>query len=137
MNKLPEVQVQIKVPFYDVDPMRIVWHGHYVKYFEIARCELLGKIGYGYKEMEQSGFGWPVIDLHVRYLKSATLGQDLLCTAKIVEYENRLKIEYEIQCAKSGDRLTKGHSVQVAVSLGENEMQLVSPHIMLEKLGVL
>lgn len=137
MDKLPEVQVAIKVPFYDVDAMRIVWHGHYVKYFEIARCELLNKIGYGYREMEQSGFGWPVIDLHVRYLKSATLGQELICTAKIVEYENRLKIEYEIHCAKSGDRLTKGHSIQVAVSLGENEMQLVSPHIMLEKLGVL
>jgi acyl-CoA thioester hydrolase len=86
--------------------------------------------------MEQSGFGWPVIDLHVRYLKSATLGQDLLCTARIVEYENRLKIDYEIHCAKSGDRLTKGSSVQVAVSLGENVMQLVSPPIMLEKLGV-
>ena len=137
MDKLPEAQVAIKVPFFDVDLMRIVWHGHYVKYFELARCELLGQIGYGYREMEQSGFGWPVIDLHVRYLKSAMLGQELLCTAKIVEYENRLKIDYEIRCAKSGDRLTKGHSVQVAVSLGENEMQLVSPPIMLEKLGIL
>src|SRR5688500_4798812 len=124
MDKLPAVQVAIKVPFYDVDPMRIVWHGHYVKYVEIARCELLNKIAYGYKEMEQSGYGWPVIDLHVRYLKSATLGQDLLCNAKIVEYEHRLKIDYEIQCAKTGARLTKGSSVQVAVSLAENEMQL-------------
>lgn len=135
MSKLPAVQVAIRVPFFDVDPMRIVWHGHYVKYFEIARCELLNKIGYGYREMEQSGFGWPVIDLHVRYLKSALLGQDLLCTATIVEYEHRLRIEYEIHCAKSGDRLTKGHSIQVAVSLAGNVMQLVSPQIMLEKLG--
>ncbi|MES2626112.1 MAG: acyl-CoA thioesterase [Pseudomonadota bacterium] len=137
MDKLPEAQVAIKVPFFDVDPMRIVWHGHYVKYFEIARCELLNKIGYGYKEMEQSGFGWPVIDLNVRYLKSAVLGQDLLCSAKIVEYEHRLKIDYEIHCAKTGDRLTKGSSVQVAVSLGENVMQLMSPQIMLKKLGKL
>ena len=137
MDKLPEARVAIKVPFFDVDPMRIVWHGHYVKYFEIARCELLNKIGYGYKEMEQSGFGWPVIDMHVRYLKSATLGQELFCSAKIVEYEHRLKIEYEIHCANSGDRLTKGHSVQVAVSLGENEVQLVSPQVMLERLGKL
>jgi acyl-CoA thioester hydrolase len=135
MDKLPAAEVAIKVPFFDVDPMRIVWHGHYVKYFEIARCELLDKIGYGYKEMEQSGFGWPVIELHVRYLKSAILGQDLICTAKIVEYEHRLRIDYEIRCANSGDRLTKGSSVQVAVSLSENAMQLVSPQIMLQKLG--
>ncbi len=136
MDKLPEAQVAIKVPFFDVDPMRIVWHGHYVKYFEIARCELLNKIGYGYREMEQSGFGWPVIDLRVKYLKSAVLGQNLICTAKIAEYEHRLKIDYEIQCAQSGERLTKGHSIQVAVSLAANEMQLVSPRIMLQKLGM-
>ena len=137
MQNLPTVTVPIKVPFFDIDPMHIVWHGHYVKYFELARCELLGNIGYGYVEMEQSGYGWPVIDLHLRYLKSATLGQQLLCTARIVEYENRLKIAYEIHCATSGDRLTKGHSVQVAVCLSKKEMQLVSPPIMLEKLGLI
>jgi acyl-CoA thioester hydrolase len=136
MDKLPEAHAAIKVPFFDVDPMRIVWHGHYVKYFEIARCELLNKIGYGYREMEQSGFGWPVIDLRVRYLKPALLGQDLICTARIVEYEHRLKIDYEIRCAQSGERLTKGHSIQVAVSLAANEMQLVSPAVMLQKLGI-
>jgi acyl-CoA thioester hydrolase len=135
MNKLPETQVALKVPFFDVDPMGIVWHGNYVKYFEIARCELLDKIRYGYKEMERSGFGWPVIDLHVRYMRSATLGQEIICTAKIVEYEHRLKISYEIHCAKSGDRLTRGHSIQVAVSLDKNEMQLVSPPVILQKLG--
>lgn len=136
MDKLPEASVAIKVPFFDVDPMRIVWHGHYVKYFEIARCELLNRIGYGYREMEQSGFGWPVIDLRVRYVKSAVLGQQLTCTARIVEYEHRLKIDYEIQCAQTGERLTKGYSIQVAVSLAANEMQLVSPRIMLQKLGM-
>ena len=26
----------VEVPFFDVDSMRIVWHGHYLKYFEIA-----------------------------------------------------------------------------------------------------
>ncbi len=137
MDKLISADVHINVPFFDVDPMNIVWHGHYIKYFEIARCELLNKIGYGYREMRQSGYSWPIIDLHVRYVKSATLGQDLICTAKIVEYENRLKIVYEIICAKSGDRLTKGHSIQAAVSLGDNELQLVSPPVLLEKLSKL
>ncbi len=25
------------LPFHDLDPMRVVWHGNYMKYFEIAR----------------------------------------------------------------------------------------------------
>ena len=41
------------VPFFDVDSMRIVWHGHYCKYLELARCKLLDKIGYNYKAMAE------------------------------------------------------------------------------------
>ena len=40
----------IDVPFYDLDPMNVVWHGNYVKYLEVARCDLLSKIGYTYDE---------------------------------------------------------------------------------------
>lgn len=36
----------IKVEFYDLDPMDVVWHGNYVKYLEVARCDMLSKLGY-------------------------------------------------------------------------------------------
>lgn len=130
---MPSIEVGIKVPFFDVDIMKIVWHGHYVKYFELARCELLNTIGYGYREMESSGYAWPVVDLRVRYIKSARLGQDIICRATLAEYENQLKIAYEIVCASSGERLTTGHSVQVAVSLQDKVMQLVSPAALIDK----
>ena len=38
---------EIEVPFFDVDVMQIVWHGHYVKYLEVARCAFLDALGYG------------------------------------------------------------------------------------------
>ena len=41
----------IDVPFYDLDPKNVVWHGNYVKYLEVARCDLLSKIGYTYDDM--------------------------------------------------------------------------------------
>lgn len=126
----------IEVAFYDLDPMDIVWHGNYIKYFELARCALLDKIGYGYAQMRESGFSWPVIDLQVRYVKPAILGQKLICSAQLVDYENRLKISYEIVCANTGVRLTKGHSVQVAVDHSTQEMQLISPRIMQERVKV-
>ena len=43
-------ETEISAEFFDVDAMQVVWHGNYVKYLEIARCALLDKIGYGYKE---------------------------------------------------------------------------------------
>lgn len=130
----PSAEVDIEVPFYDVDPMLVVWHGHYVKYCEQARCALLRGIDYDYPAMQASGYLWPVVELHLRYVHSARYGQRLRARATILEYENRLKIAYLITDRESGERLTKGHSVQVAVHAATRELQFVSPKVLLDKL---
>jgi hypothetical protein len=56
-----EARTTIQPEFYDLDPMNVVWHGNYVRYLEVARCVLLEQIGYGYQEMQRSGYAWPVI----------------------------------------------------------------------------
>jgi acyl-CoA thioester hydrolase len=128
-------EIDIDVPFYDVDPMHVVWHGHYVKYFEHARCALLRQIDYDYPAMQASGYLWPVVELHLKYVHSASYGQRLLARATLLEYENRLKIGYLISDRATGGRLTKGHSVQVAVHAATRELQFVSPKVLLDKLG--
>ncbi|MGZ8213921.1 MAG: acyl-CoA thioesterase [Methylosarcina sp.] len=129
-------EVEIEVPFFDVDLMEIVWHGHYVKYFEIARCALLDKIGYNYMQMRDSGYTWPVIDLRIRYARPAKFGQKLIVRADIGEWENRLKINYRILDKQTGVRLTRGHTYQVAVDSATGEMCYESPAILWEKLGL-
>ncbi len=120
-------EVEIRVPFYDVDAMDVVWHGHYVKYLEEARCALLDSLGYGYDAMRASGYVWPVIDLQLRYAHDAQFGQRLVVRAELVEWEHRLKINYLVREAASGQRLTRASSVQVAVCMQSREMQLTSP----------
>ncbi|MDO6566968.1 acyl-CoA thioesterase [Alteromonas sp. 1_MG-2023] len=132
-----EAQSTITIPFHDIDVMRIAWHGHYVKYLEIARCALFDDIGYNFPEMEASGYAWPVIDLHIRYAYPLNFQQKIIVKAKVVEWENRLKIKYEILDEASGKRLTKASTVQVAVNIESKEMLFESPPILLEKLGVL
>ncbi len=132
-----EAETVIEVPFHDIDMMEIVWHGYYVKYFEIVRSVLLDQIDYNYTQMRKSGYAWPIIDLHIRYPQPARLGQKLRVKAKVVEWENRLKIKYLIEDADTGQRLTKGHTVQVAVDVEANEMCLVSPPVLAEKLGLI
>lgn len=129
-------EVEIDVPFFDVDLMEIVWHGHYVKYFEVARCVLLDKIGYNYMAMRVSGYTWPVVDLRIRYAKPAKFGQKIIVKTHISEWENRLKISYTIVDKLSGDRLTRGHTCQVAVDMSTKEMCYESPSILWEKLGL-
>ena len=129
--------VDIVIPFHDVDMMGVVWHGHYAKYFEIVRCALLEKINYNYPQMRDSGYAWPVIDLKIRYVKPAVFGQIITVHAEIVEWENRLKINYLITDLYSGLRLTKGCSVQVAVNMATQEMCFESPAVLFKKLGLI
>ena len=120
---------EILVPFFDVDSMNVVWHGHYIKYLEVARCALLDKIGHNYDAMVASGYAWPVIDLQLRYVRGAVFGQRLNVRASLVEWENRLKINYLITDLQTGERLTRASSVQVAVEVSSREMQLASPKV--------
>ncbi|MNI66033.1 MULTISPECIES: thioesterase family protein [unclassified Pseudomonas] len=123
---------QILVPFFDVDSMHVVWHGHYVKYLEMARCALLDRLGHNYNAMHSSGYAWPVIDLQLRYVRGAVFGQTLNVRASLVEWENRLKINYLISDLASGERLTRASSVQVAVHIASREMQLASPKVLID-----
>lgn len=127
-------EATVSVPFHDVDVMEVVWHGHYVKYFELARCALLRRIDYDYPQMKASGYAWPVVECQLKYVRPARYGQSLRVTARLKEYENRLRIDYEIRDAESGERLTKGHTIQVAVCLESGELQFVSPACLIERL---
>lgn len=129
-------ELDITVQFFDLDPMEIVWHGNYVKYLEMVRCALLDKIGYNYVEMKASGYAWPVIDMQLRYVAPATFGQRLTLRAEIVEWENRLKINYLISDTISGKRLNRATTTQVAVDIVSGEMCFISPPVLLQKLGI-
>lgn len=129
-------EVEMEVQFYDLDPMQIVWHGNYVKYLEVARCALLDSIGYNYPQMRDSGYSWPVIDMNLRYIAAAVFGQRLRLRADLVEWENRLKIDYLITDAATGKRLNRGSTTQVAVDIATGEMCFASPDVLFDKLGV-
>lgn len=133
---LPHADIIVDVPFFDIDPMGVAWHGHYVKYCELARCALLETFDYNYRQMQESGYAWPVIELKLRYAKPAKLGQKLRVRATLREYELRLKIEFLITDATTGSRLSKGYTIQVPVNIRTEVMLFGSPPILFEKLGL-
>lgn len=129
-------EVEIKIPFHDVDPMQKVWHGHYVKYLELARCELLESFNYSYQEMQVSGYSWPIVDMRVKYMRPLVFDQKILVQASLVEWEYRIKIAYEIRDLKTQDKLSKAHTTHMAINLETGETCLESPMILSEKLGL-
>ncbi len=129
-------EVDVTVPFHDVDMMAVAWHGHYLRYIELARCALLDRIDYNYPQMEASDYLWPVIDVRMKYIAPLRFGQTVRVRATLVEYLHRLKIDYLLYDPQSGKRTSKGYTVQVAVSKQSGEMCLASPQVLLDKLGV-
>jgi len=128
------MQTEITIPYYDVDAMDVVWHGHYVKYFELARCELLDSFGCGYTEMFASGYVWPIVDIRLKYVRPVRYNQKISITTTLVEWEYRVKITYLVRDAISHEVLTKGYTIQVAVDRKTMKMCMETPLCFREKL---
>lgn len=119
------------IPFHDLDPGGVVWHGRYFKYFECARCVLFEGINYSYEEMKASGFLWPVVDTHVRYVRPLVLNQRIRVIATLLEWELRLVVAYRI-VDEQGILYTKAKTVQVPVDAETIELQFGSPEIVVK-----
>jgi len=134
MKGILSIEMDMVIPFHDVDSMGITWHGNYLRYFEVARCKLLDKLDYNYRQMQVSGFAWPVVDLQIKYVKSSSFDQLITVKASIVEWENRLKINYQIIDTHTGQRITKGYTIQAAVDMATQELCFITPNVFQDKI---
>lgn len=129
-------RVEITVPFHDADAMGVVWHGNYFRYLEIAREQLLKQFDYGYRQMQASGYVWPIVDTRLKYIAPVLFEQRIEVRAQLEEIENRLRIGYQIFDIETGKRTTTGYTLQVAVDAQTKEMCFVSPQVLFDKTGV-
>jgi acyl-CoA thioester hydrolase len=127
--------VKIRIPFFDLDPAGVAWHGRYFQYFELARCELFEKIDYSYEGMQSSGYLWPVADTSVRYLRPLTLNQVASVTACLREWEMRLVVDYKIE-DEHDVVITKARTIQVPVDADSLELTLGgSPQVLIDNVN--
>jgi len=129
-------EIELSPAFHDLDPMDVVWHGHYLKYLELARCALLQTFDYDYPQMRDSGYLWPIVELRTKYLRSARYGQRLRVRAELTEWEMRMRIDYLISDADSGEAITRAHTIQVAVDMASGEMCFATPDVFRQRLGL-
>lgn len=125
-SKFLSAKVRVRVPFFDLDPAGVAWHGRYFQYFELARCELLELVSYSYEDMMSSGILWPVADTSVRYLRPLVLNQEVTVTAYLREWEMRIVIDYRIK-DDIGSVYTRATTTQVPVDANTLELLLGSP----------
>jgi len=124
--------LNLEIPFFDVDAYRVVWHGNYPKYLEMARCALLADIGCPYSVMEKEGYFFPIVDIQVKYIKPLLFEQQVVVESWLAEWQNRLKINYIIKDRLTGKIFTKAKTTQFAVAMPAQITQYESPAFLMK-----
>lgn len=129
-----EAQVEVCVPFHDVDLAHVVWHGHYLKYLENARWAVMDRIGFGLQAMLASGYLWPIIDVQLRCVRAARFQDRLRVRASLAEWQSRLTFNYLIVDAVTDERIARARTTQVAVEAATRGLQFVTPAVLRERI---
>lgn len=127
------IEVETTVAFHDVDLAAVVWHGHYLKYLENTRWALMDAIGFGLAAMMESGYGWPIVELQVKYVKAARVGERLRVLASLTEWRQRVAINYLVTSAASCERIARARTIQAAVDMKTGALQLETPDVLLRR----
>jgi acyl-CoA thioester hydrolase len=129
-------EVKMKVPFFDLDPMQIVWHGNYLKYFDIARTELFDGLGVDLFEFhDRTRYIFPIIRTAVKHIRPLKRGDEFICRATVKEARTKIVVAFEIRLVADGTVCARGTTEQAAVLAPEMEMVYTIPEEISRALG--
>ena len=120
--------IRLVVPFHDLDPLQVVWHGNYLKYFDRARFALFDHCGIDLLAYSQrTNCFFPVTRTSTKHILPLVYGDEILVRARVREAHIRIVLDFEIQRLRDGALTTRGKGEQVAVQHPQMEMLLQIP----------
>jgi len=133
--RLLETSIEIDVPFFDCDPLGVVWHGHYFKYMDMARTAMLAPLGVDGHELIESGHRMFVSDSRCRHIHPLRYRDRARVTAWLREWEQRLYISYLVTNLTSERQAARAHTVLVVTDAG-GRLLFEVPETLRRRLGV-
>lgn len=115
-----ESKLNFKVQYGDTDAYKVAWHGSYLRWMEAGRVDLLALNGIDIKKLdEEQGTVMPVVEINIKYKRSATLLEDVIVNTKITEIKNPYVVFEQIITNKEGEVFTEATVKGVAVCKGK------------------
>jgi acyl-CoA thioester hydrolase len=106
-------ETRVRVRYGEVDRMGVVYHGHYLVYFEQGRTELLRSLGATYRELEEAGTLLVVTEAGLRFHRPGRYDDELSVRTRLSAARGvRLRFDYEVHCEEL--HLASGHTVLAA-----------------------
>jgi acyl-CoA thioester hydrolase len=120
--------VRLRVPYYDVDLMQVVWNGNYFKYFEVARQALFRECGLDLRRyLDEKRYVFPVIRSAIKHIHPLRLDDEFSCKATLREARVKIVLDFEIKRISDGRLCATGRSEQAALLVPEMEMAFRIP----------
>lgn len=121
-------QTEVIVRFNEADPLGIVWHGHYLRYFEDGREAFGKKYGVSYLDFYHQGYAVPVVSVQCDYKRPLRYGNSVIVEATLVNTPAaKMLFEYKMFDAEKKSLVATGSSVQVFVGIKTFELSLTNP----------
>ncbi len=118
----------MNVRFNEADPLGIVWHGHYLRYFEDGREDFGKAYGLSYLDFYSHGIAVPVVSAECQYKKPLRYGDQMIIETTCVNLVSaKLQFEYKIFDAANNALVAYGSTIQVFVDAKTFELQLTNP----------
>jgi acyl-CoA thioester hydrolase len=128
MEKELVCKTEIRVRFNEADPLGIVWHGHYVRYFEDGREDFGNRYGVGYLDFYNQGLLVPIVHVDCAYKKSLRYGDSVVVETRFIPCDAaKMKFSYRLFNQKSKELVATGNSVQVFLDREHSLLQLLNP----------
>jgi acyl-CoA thioester hydrolase len=120
------------IRFSEVDSMRIVWHGNYLKFFEDGREAFGKKYGIGYMDMYDAGLMTPVVEVSCQYKKQLYYGDTVIIETQYIDTEAaKILFHYNLYRKSDHELVATGKSVQVFLDT-HGELLLTVPDYILK-----
>ena len=130
-------ETETRVRFNEVDSWGMVWHGHYLAWFEMGRMALLGKFQLLPPDFRRMGYIAPVVDLKCAYKEPARLNEEILIRTTVLK-PAKAALTFRFQILRKSDRklLASGEETQVLLTLDGKTLYHI-PQDLQEKLNLL
>ena len=110
-------ETKVRVRYGETDQMGYVYYGNYPLYYEVARTDMIRKLGWPYKKIEENGIMLPVLSLNVKYIKPAFYDDELTVKTYVKKLPTvRIEFEYEVYNEKN-EIINKGNTTLVFVDM--------------------
>jgi acyl-CoA thioester hydrolase len=119
---------EVLVRFNEADPLGIVWHGHYIRYFEDGREDFGKRFGIGYLDLYNNGMVIPVVQVNCSFKKPLRYGNTVMVETSFIPCDAaKIQFNYRLFNKDTQELVATGSTVQVFLDKEHSVLQLLNP----------